>query len=188
MENNNQNHKNHQCNGHNCPFNNQLNRRSMMKRFIGILTAPLFVLLAWPFIQSVIGTIFRLPKSHYAKVGPMDSFSNSKPVSPKFKYAAEDEYIHSAELYNVWVIKHSEQKVTVFSPICPHLGCRYDWYPEANKFMCPCHGSIYSINGKVLGGPAPRGLDTLPWKIENGDLYVKWERFRVGIPQKIRIG
>ena len=118
----------------------------------------------------------------------MDSFSNSKPVSPKFKYAAEDEYIHSAELYNVWVIKHSEQKVTVFSPICPHLGCRYDWYPEANKFMCPCHGSIYSINGKVLGGPAPRGLDTLPWKIENGDLYVKWERFRVGIPQKIRIG
>jgi menaquinol-cytochrome c reductase iron-sulfur subunit len=188
MENNNQENMSRQCNGHNCPFNSQLNRRIAMKKFVGILTAPLLALLAWPFVQSVVGTIFRLPKTYYAKVGPMDSFPDNKPIAPKFEYTAEEGYIRSKELYSIWVIKHSDQKVTVFSPICTHLGCRYDWFPQAEKFICPCHGSIFSIDGKVLGGPAPRGLDTLPWKIENGDLYVKWELFRVGIPQKIRIG
>ena len=29
----------------------------------------------------------------------------------------------------------------VFSPICPHLGCKYAWNQKANKFICPCHGS-----------------------------------------------
>jgi hypothetical protein len=28
-------------------------------------------------------------------------------------------------------------------------------------------------------------LDTLPYKIEGGELYVKWELFKAGIPEKI---
>ena len=32
----------------------------------------------------------------------------------------------------------------VFSPICPHLGCKYAWNDAQNKFLCPCHGSVYS--------------------------------------------
>ena len=181
-------HENEQCAGHQCPFHSTMNRRSILKICIGILSAPLFVLLGWPFAQAILGTIFRLPKTRYVKVGPTSNFPEGQPVSPKFEYAGEQAYLHSKELYTIWVIKHSDQKVTVFSPICTHLGCQYDWYPEAKKFICPCHGSIFSIEGKVLGGPAPRGLDTLAWKIENDDLYVEWKRFRVGIPQKIRIG
>jgi quinol-cytochrome oxidoreductase complex cytochrome b subunit len=39
--------------------------------------------------------------------------------------------------------------------------------------------------GNVLGGPSPRPLDTLPGKIEDGILYVQWEQFRVGAPEKV---
>ncbi len=39
--------------------------------------------------------------------------------------------------------------------------------------------------GKVIGGPAPRPLDTLPYKIENGELYVQWKLYKAGIPQKL---
>jgi menaquinol-cytochrome c reductase iron-sulfur subunit len=177
---------------HHCPCGgcngNSPERRSFLKKTIGILSTPLFVFLAWPLVQSIFATIFRLPKAYFAKVGPAHSFPENKPVLPKYRSDVEDAYIHRNELRDVWIVKHSDSKVTVFSPICPHLGCRYDWYPEAKKFICPCHGSVFSMEGKVLGGPAPRGLDTLPWKIENGDLYVKWERFRVGTPRKIRIG
>ena len=50
-------------------------------------------------------------------------------------------------------------EVTAYSPICPHLGCHYyDWNPQSKTFVCPCHGSVYSIHGKILGGPAPRPL------------------------------
>ena len=175
-----------------CPFGcceyNSPSRRSFLKKAIGILSVPMFALLAWPFIKSIVGTLFRLPKATFEKVGSLNSFPENEPSLPKYESKIKESYLHGEELRDVWIIKNSDSQVSVFSPICPHLGCRYDWYPEAKKFICPCHGSVFSIDGKVLGGPAPRGLDTLSWKIENGNVYVKWERFRVGIPQKIRVG
>jgi menaquinol-cytochrome c reductase iron-sulfur subunit len=174
--------------GHDCPGPTEGMRRRFLKRLAGILTAPLVALLGWPLVQSVVGTIYRLPQATFTKVGPLSSFPPGEPVSALFEMAQQTGYLHAQTTHDVWVIKHSDTEVTIYSPICPHLGCHYNWYPEAHKFICPCHGSVYSMDGKVLGGPAPRGLDTLPHQIDKGELYVQWERFRVGIPQKIRIG
>eukprot|EP00873_Tetraselmis_striata_P012368 jgi/Tetstr1/432632/TSEL_022001.t1 len=42
--------------------------------------------------------------------------------------------------------------------ICTHLGCVVPWVPSENKFKCPCHGSQYDADGKVIRGPAPLSL------------------------------
>jgi len=42
--------------------------------------------------------------------------------------------------------------------VCTHLGCVVPWNKSANKFCCPCHGSQYDKNGKVVRGPAPLSL------------------------------
>jgi len=39
--------------------------------------------------------------------------------------------------------------------------------------------------GAVLGGPPPRGLDSLDVKIENGEVHVLYETFRTGIASKV---
>merc|ERR1712176_552432 len=41
---------------------------------------------------------------------------------------------------------------------CTHLGCVVPWARAANKFCCPCHGSQYDENGKVVRGSAPLAL------------------------------
>ncbi|MFH0901995.1 MAG: Rieske (2Fe-2S) protein [Pseudomonadota bacterium] len=41
---------------------------------------------------------------------------------------------------------------------CTHLGCTVR--RTAEGFMCPCHGARYAADGKVVSGPARRGL---PW-------------------------
>jgi cytochrome b6-f complex iron-sulfur subunit len=44
------------------------------------------------------------------------------------------------------------------SRVCTHLGCLVALTDEG--FQCPCHGSAYNKDGKVIAGPAPRSL---PW-------------------------
>lgn len=73
----------------------------------------------------------------------------------------------------------------IFSPICPHLGCYYAWSDDQNRFMCPCHGSQYTFDGTHIAGPAPRGLDPLPLREQNGIAEVTWIVYQSNTPQRI---
>jgi len=68
---------------------------------------------------------------------------------------------------------------------CTHLGCVVPWVRSANKFCCPCHGSQYDENGKVVRGPAPLSLAIAHTSVlENGDIAVSpWPEtdFRTGL-------
>ena len=48
---------------------------------------------------------------------------------------------------------------------CPHLGCRIPFCDSSGRFECPCHGSKYDIGGEWIEGPAPRGMDRFPVKL-----------------------
>ena len=39
-------------------------------------------------------------------------------------------------------------------PNCPHMGCRLEWNPEEESYDCPCHGSRFSREGRLIDGPA----------------------------------
>ncbi len=163
------------------------NRRGFLKRAIGLMSALVAATLTVPLIGGIIGSSFRRKKPTWAVVGDISSLVAGRPTRMKFPLKAEDAYLRQTVPHEVWVTRRAPAEVTVFSPICPHLGCHYNWNPEASEFVCPCHGSVYSIDGKVLGGPAPRHLDTLPWKLEKDVLSIQWEQFKVGIPEKVRI-
>ncbi|MEO6913964.1 MAG: ubiquinol-cytochrome c reductase iron-sulfur subunit, partial [Candidatus Baltobacteraceae bacterium] len=73
----------------------------------------------------------------------------------------------------------------IFSPICPHLGCRFDWSAVSNKFLCPCHGSQYTLDGTHVAGPAPRGLDPLPLREQSGMAEITWIRYASSVPDRV---
>ncbi len=61
-----------------------------------------------------------------------------------------------------------EEKVAVFrdgegmyaiSLVCTHLGCIVTYNDSEARFDCPCHGSKFTLEGKVTKAPAPRSLD-----------------------------
>lgn len=37
---------------------------------------------------------------------------------------------------------------------CPHMGCELTWNPDEKSWDCPCHGSRFDIDGKLLDNPA----------------------------------
>ena len=55
---------------------------------------------------------------------------------------------------------------------CTHLGCTVPWIADEQRFACPCHASAFDIRGDVLSLPAPRALDLLAVRIENGVVKV----------------
>ncbi len=42
---------------------------------------------------------------------------------------------------------------------CPHMGCRLKWNSAENTWDCPCHGSRFSEDGKLLDNPSTGNLD-----------------------------
>ena len=38
--------------------------------------------------------------------------------------------------------------------VCPHMGCALKWNTAEHSWDCPCHGSRFSEDGKVLNNPA----------------------------------
>lgn len=56
------------------------------------------------------------------------------------------------------VYRDIEGRLHTCSAVCPHLGCIVDWNSVENTWDCPCHGSRFDALGKVLNGPANRGL------------------------------
>lgn len=165
----------------------QASRRGFLRIATGILSAVIGAVVGIPSLVAVIASTYKRSESPFAKVGEVTRLPKDQPVSLGFQFQGVDAFIRETVTHDVWVVKHSDTDLTVFSPICTHLGCHYDWDASARQFICPCHNSRFSITGKVLSGPAPRPLDPLPYKIEDGVLYVKWERFEAGIPGKIQV-
>jgi cytochrome b6-f complex iron-sulfur subunit len=65
------------------------------------------------------------------------------------------------------------ESLKAVNPTCTHAGCTVGWKADAKKFVCPCHGSEYGIDGKVQKGPAKEALKTYAAKIEGNSVQVK---------------
>jgi cytochrome b6-f complex iron-sulfur subunit len=63
--------------------------------------------------------------------------------------------------------------ITAVNPICTHKGCTIEWKAAKNAFVCPCHKAEFSLDGKVLQGPAKKSLSTYNAKIEADSVLVK---------------
>lgn len=59
----------------------------------------------------------------------------------------------------------------VVSPRCTHRGCIVDIHGA--RLVCPCHGSTYDREGKVLRGPAERPLTRYETSVADGVLDIR---------------
>lgn len=50
--------------------------------------------------------------------------------------------------------------IVALSAICTHQGCTVG--PLRGELLCPCHGSVFGLDGSNISGPAPSPLPTVP--------------------------
>jgi len=63
------------------------------------------------------------------------------------------------------------------SAVCTHLGCNVNYEEGRKGFACPCHGSVFSEDGRVKKGPAAWPLPRFALSLSRrGELVVDTRR------------
>ena len=116
---------------------------------------------------------------------------NATPEVQKAVYGGKDAkfFDNKGELLHV---NKANSPYIGFSGKCPHLGCGYKWRRTKSNpdgvFLCPCHLSLYDEAGKVIDGPAPRGLDVLPMQVDAaGEVKIIDIEYKAGVKNQIRL-
>jgi len=162
-------------------------RRKFFQWVTGAAAAVVAAGLAIPLIGYVISPSFKRREQVWVEIGSLADLTVGAPKQLDYVTTIKDGWMETTAHKAVWAIKQADDQVTVFSPLCTHLGCGYRWDDPDRTFKCPCHGSVYDVTGKVLGGPAPRNLDILPSKVENGKLFVIYKEFKAGLPTSVEL-
>jgi len=74
----------------------------------------------------------------------------------------------------------TDQGPLAVSRTCTHLGCIINYQEADKEFLCPCHQSRFTWDGKYLSGPAEKDLPKLHVKVLEGE-----EGYIVQIPRGI---
>jgi nitrite reductase/ring-hydroxylating ferredoxin subunit len=70
----------------------------------------------------------------------------------------------------IYVLALGGRRFAAVSPICTHLGCTVEI--EQARLVCPCHGSMYDREGRVLRGPAEEALASYRATLTPDDVLV----------------
>ena len=148
---------------------------SRRRFYIGSIYAIWAAICAALGLQALVYLFFP-PKirreSDWIDVGDISRLTPNAPVEMTFRRNRVDGWKVISEKSTAWVVRQTDRSVFAFGPQCTHLGCAYHWEDGKSEFICPCHNSIFAVDGRVISGPAPRPLDRYQAKVEGAHLLL----------------
>lgn len=152
-------------------MNEAKSRRSFLKLLpLGVL-AGVFASVggaAFRFLRPRIGAV----SDAWLDVVALSELKGPQPMARKVVAESIAGWATTTEEHNVFVLPAKNNEVV--SAICPHEGCEVSWDGGSNRFRCPCHESYFAADGARISGPATRGLDSLPMRVQDGKLQVQY--------------
>ena len=133
---------------------------------------------ALPALGFALGPLFeRTEPERFQDVGTVRDFNTQSYVP---RVITLDDETGEAGKTTVYVRKfdptrdtdHLDQPFVVISTRCMHLGCPVRYVAASERFICPCHGGVYTFDGKVAGGPPVRPLDRFETRVKNGRVQI----------------
>lgn len=146
-------------------------RDFMMKVSLG-LGGLAAVAVSVPVVGALIAPLLDDKPEVWRNVGSPDDFPVGTTKLVKFENADPKAWSGTTARTAAWLRREDEDKYTVFSVNCTHLGCPVRWEPDAELFMCPCHGGVYYRDGTVAAGPPPKSLRQYAVRVAQGQVQV----------------
>jgi quinol---cytochrome c reductase iron-sulfur subunit, bacillus type len=127
---------------------------------------------AIPVIGALVAPLVRPQAPEWRTVGSLSDFRVGETVAVTFEDPSPLSWAGVAAQTGAWLRRNGDQDFTAFAINCTHLGCPVRWLPDAELFMCPCHGGVFYSNGAVAAGPPQRPLFIYPVRINQGQVEV----------------
>lgn len=151
----------------------KLDRRSFIIKVLWGLSTLLGVLVLIPVLSALFAPLFRKVPKAWRTIGNVDDFEIGKTVLVKFKNALPLPWSGLSSESASWLQRKNKSEFIAFSINCAHMGCPVRWVPDAELFLCPCHGGVYNKDGSYAAGPPPHGLSRYPVRIRNNKVEIQ---------------
>jgi menaquinol-cytochrome c reductase iron-sulfur subunit len=130
---------------------------------------------AIPGVGFFISPFFKKKKQEWAAVGKADTFKVGTTTEVVFEDPSPLPWAGVVAKTGAWLRRNPDESFTAFSVNCTHLGCPVNWEQDAEIFLCPCHGGVYTKDGDVAGGPPPRALTRYQVRRNGDDVEIRTE-------------
>lgn len=70
---------------------------------------------------------------------------------------------------DILLVQATEGTVTALSAVCTHQGCQVA--PDDGQLHCPCHNSVFALDGSNVSGPADEPLPAVEVHVQDGAVY-----------------
>ena len=130
-------------------------------------------ILGVPLVGFILAPLFQKTPQRWITLGKTGDFEVGKTVNVSFIDPSPLPWAGVTAKSAAWLRRASETEFIAFSVNCTHLGCPVRWLPDAELFMCPCHGGVYYKDGTVAAGPPPRPLIRYEVRVVNDEVQLK---------------
>lgn len=154
----------------------QESRRRFLAWLTGLIAAAITVLAGVPLLGLLIAPALKRGQDLWVDLGPVKSVLKNQPTAFTFSYQRTDGWLETMVYGTAYAVQLSSEQLFVLSNLCTHLGCPVRWDPKAHRFLCPCHGGVFDVNGAVTAGPPPRPLPRYSFRIAKGILQIHIEQ------------
>jgi len=148
-------------------------RRGFVERVCIALGGLCAAILGVPMVGFIVAPLFRKAPAEWISVGKVNDFTVGKTVDVTISDPSSLPWAGISAKSAAWLRRESDQVFIAFSVNCTHLGCPVRWLPDAELFMCPCHGGVYYKDGAVAAGPPPRPLVRYDVRVEKGEVQIR---------------
>jgi len=148
-----------------------LTRRRFSVATIHGIWAAIIAALGAPSIAYLLIPSRARRKNDWVEAADVTQLVPAVPLEVAFRRDRVDGWRVVSEKSTAWIVKLPEN-IVAYAPQCTHLGCAYHWDSRQTHFVCPCHNSVFSVDGKVQEGPAPRPLDRYQTRIEGSKVLI----------------
>ncbi|MGE5446057.1 MAG: ubiquinol-cytochrome c reductase iron-sulfur subunit [Ignavibacteriales bacterium] len=151
---------------------NSFSRRRFLEKLSIGLSGIAAAIIGIPILGFLVSPLLQRVPEVWRSVGSVDDFKVGTTTAVTFLDASPVPWAGVTAKTAAWLRRENEGEFIAFSINCTHLGCPVRWLPDANLFMCPCHGGVYYKDGSVAAGPPPKPLPRYPVRVRDGRVEI----------------